>query len=87
MTIVRSVALATLEAQLGNIDSALEHAVRATRYMPTDSIANYLVGELYLKKGLYGKAQEYIAEAIRLNPKLVQRICKSGPDFGPAGQN
>jgi tetratricopeptide (TPR) repeat protein len=65
------VTLAILETQLGNMDSALEHAVRATRYMPTDSIANYLVGMLYLEKGLYRKAQEYTAEAIRLNPKFV----------------
>jgi tetratricopeptide (TPR) repeat protein len=65
------VTLAALEIQAGNIDSALEHAVRATRYMPTDSTANYLAGVLYLEKGLYRKAQEYLAEAIRLNPKFV----------------
>ncbi|MBE3142994.1 MAG: tetratricopeptide repeat protein [Planctomycetes bacterium] len=80
------VALATLEKQLGNIDSALEHAVRATRYMPTDSIANYLVGMLYLEKGLYGKAQEYIAEAIRLNPKFVRGYASLARILGQQGK-
>jgi len=63
--------LADVEAQLGNMDSALEHAVMATRYMPMDSKANQVAGTLYQKNGQYKKAQKYIAETIRLNPKFV----------------
>jgi tetratricopeptide (TPR) repeat protein len=65
-------ALANLEAQLEKIDSALEHAVLATRYMPTDTLANLAAGALYKEKGQYEKAQRYIAEVVRLNPKFVQ---------------
>jgi tetratricopeptide (TPR) repeat protein len=63
--------LANMEAQLGNTDSALEHAVMATKYMPTDFKANQIAGTLYQNIGQYGKAQRYIAEAVRLNPKFV----------------
>jgi tetratricopeptide (TPR) repeat protein len=80
------VALAALETQVGDIDSALEHAVRATRCMPTDPIANYLVGGLYLEKGLYRKAQEYIAEAIRLNPKFVLSYARLAQILGRQGK-
>jgi tetratricopeptide (TPR) repeat protein len=64
--------LADMEEQMGNTDSALEHAVTAVEYMPTDLVANLMAGTLYQKSGQYEKAQRYIAEAIRLNPKFVQ---------------
>jgi tetratricopeptide (TPR) repeat protein len=63
--------LADMESQLGNVDSALEHAVLATRYMPTDSIANQITGTLYQNNGQYQMAQKYIAEVVRLNPKFA----------------
>jgi len=79
-------ALADMEAHMGNFDSALEHAVLATRYMPTDPIANCLVGGLYLEKGLYRKAQEYVAEAIRLNPKFVLGYARLAQILGRQGK-
>ena len=64
--------LADMESQMGKTDLALEHAIMAVRYMPTDLIANQVAGTLYHKNGQYEKAQRYIAEVIRLNPKFVQ---------------
>jgi tetratricopeptide (TPR) repeat protein len=63
--------LANLEAATGNVDSALKHAIAATRYMPTESLANYTVGAVYQIKGRYKEAQKYLAEAIRLKPQFA----------------
>jgi tetratricopeptide (TPR) repeat protein len=60
--------LATWEAALGNIDSALEHAVKAVELIPMDAIANYSTGVLYEKKGRYEEAQKYATVAMKLNP-------------------
>jgi tetratricopeptide (TPR) repeat protein len=63
--------LATFEAAGGKLDSALKHALAAVRYMPTDSTANYTAGAVYQMMRQYEKAQRYLAEAVRLNPKLA----------------
>ncbi|MDD5327723.1 MAG: tetratricopeptide repeat protein [Phycisphaerae bacterium] len=73
------IALATMEARIGNNDDlALKHALLATKYMPTDFVANHLVGALYQTKGQYKKAQRYMAKAIRLNPKLTLAYISMG---------
>jgi len=72
------VALATMEAKVGDADQAMKHALMAIKAMPTDLIANYLAGALYQTKGQYKKAQKYMAEAIRLNPKLIPACTSMG---------
>jgi tetratricopeptide (TPR) repeat protein len=78
--------LANLEAGLGNVDSALKHAVAATRYMPSDSHANYTVGAAYQIKGRYKKAQRYLAEAIRLKPQFALAYSNLGWILGQQGR-
>ena len=62
-------ALADMETQMGQLDAALEHAVQAVKYMPTYSITNHIAGMVYQKLGQYKRAQKYIAEFVRLEPK------------------
>jgi tetratricopeptide (TPR) repeat protein len=62
--------LATFEAAGGKLDSALKHALAAVRYMPTEPTANYTAGAVYQMMRQYEKAQRYLAESVRLNPKL-----------------
>jgi tetratricopeptide (TPR) repeat protein len=80
------VSLAILEKEAGNVDSALKHAITATEYVPTDPIANYIVGTLYQMKGRYKKAQRYMAEAIRLNPKFVLAYTDMAQLLGQQGK-
>jgi tetratricopeptide (TPR) repeat protein len=64
-------ALATWEIETGNIDSALNHALKALEFNSTSSIANYTAGLLYEKKGEYQKAQKYVTTAMKLSPTSV----------------
>ncbi|MFA5240117.1 MAG: tetratricopeptide repeat protein [Phycisphaerae bacterium] len=80
------VALAKIEIAMGDIDSALKHAVEATKYMPTDLMANYRAGLLYQKKGQYKKAIRYLTEAIRLNPNLFSTYTSLGKIFIQQGK-
>jgi len=78
--------LANLEAATGNVDSALKHAIAATKYMPTESLANYTVGAVYQIKGRYKEAQRYLAEAIRLKPQLALAYTNLGWILGQQGK-
>jgi tetratricopeptide (TPR) repeat protein len=62
--------LAELEYRMGDIDSALKHAVQAVELNSLDAVANYSAGRLYEKKAQYRKAVKYITKAIKLNPEV-----------------
>jgi len=62
--------LAEMEYRMGDIDSALKHAVKAVELNSMDDVSNYCAGRVYEKKGQFKKAQKYITKAIKLNPAV-----------------
>ena len=63
--------LATLEMMTNYIDSALEHALKAEKLLPSNPVSNYTAGTAYQMKGENSEAIKYFTRAIKLNPQLV----------------
>ena len=50
----------------GDYDNALKYLIEATYYLPGEPAIRYHLGLTYLKKGMNGKAEEQLKNAIRL---------------------
>ncbi|MBI5327528.1 MAG: tetratricopeptide repeat protein, partial [Deltaproteobacteria bacterium] len=55
--------------KMGEIEKAVVELERAIKYMPNDSVVFEHLGDVYLKKGLKGKAVEFYEKAVRLDAK------------------
>ncbi len=62
--------LAEIEYRIGDTDSALKRALKASQLNPMNGIAHYSAGMLYEKKGQYNKAIKYLNKAINLDPEV-----------------
>jgi len=53
----------------GHHDETLAYYEKATRAVPTDSLAYDFLGSAYFPRGDYAKAAEYFAHAVQVNPQ------------------
>jgi len=63
--------LALSLAKTGELDKAVEYAVKAVQLEPNYSVY-YLLGLLYSNQGQFDKAAEAYEEALKLNPKSYE---------------
>jgi len=70
--------LAVLFVELGNLDAAFDHSLRAIQIKPTCADAHYSLALVYQHQGRIDKAVEYYSNAIRFAPDYLPAYDKLG---------
>jgi Flp pilus assembly protein TadD len=59
--------------KLGRMDEARKHLARAAKLAPENHVCKYGLGQVYLKKKQYKKAEAVLSEALRLKETHLSR--------------
>lgn len=61
--------------KLERLDDARKHLIRATKLAPENAVCKWALGNVYLDKQQFKKAEELLVEALQIKEFYIARLC------------